>query len=99
MPNPLPKCESCDRNPCRCPLKVTEEARYWAPQVTDEELSDLLSLVGVEVTPADTTQWTPEQRGEAYHWAASVHLHASDNDDVKVPPRPVFLPVVVTPHC
>lgn len=35
--------------------------------------------------------WTPEQREEAERWAGAVHLAASDNDDVEVPPRPAHV--------
>lgn len=34
--------------------------------------------------------WTLDQRADAFHWAMSSHLAASDNDDVIVPPRPIF---------
>lgn len=26
--------------------------------------------------------WTPDQRNEAFQWAAREHLHAGDNDEV-----------------
>jgi hypothetical protein len=38
--------------------------------------------------------WTDKQCQEAEEWALAVHLNASDNDDVVVPPRPVFIPQV-----
>ncbi len=59
--------------------------------LTDQVLADLLSLVSVTVSPDQVATWTPEQREQAAEWASLVHLSASDNDDVKVPPRPAFL--------
>ena len=35
--------------------------------------------------------WTPEQRREVEDYSAAVHLAASDNYGVKVPPRPAVL--------
>jgi hypothetical protein len=55
-----------------------------------DELIDLLSLVGVTVTPADVDRWTADQREAARDWAAREHLHASDNPVERVP-RPQFL--------
>lgn len=53
---------------------------------------DLLSLVMTEPPSLDAiAAWSPEQSKQAQEWAAAVHLHASDNDDVVVPPKPDFL--------
>lgn len=59
--------------------------------IDDETLKDLLSLVGVDCPLETIACWTVEQKDQAAEWAASVHLQASDNDDVEVPPRPNFL--------
>ncbi len=40
----------------------------------------------------DVAGWTDEQCQQADCWACSVHMSASDNDDIKVPPRPAFVP-------
>jgi hypothetical protein len=58
-----------------------------------DNLQDLLSLViHPEPPPLSVLEtWTDEQRHEAEEWAAAVHVHASDNDDVVVPPKPSFL--------
>lgn len=45
-----------------------------------------------DVTEEQVAAWTDEQVKEADVWACSVHLNASDNDDVIVPPRPSFIP-------
>lgn len=51
-------------------------------------LSDLLSLVD-RVVPAQTIEgWTAEQRSAAEEWAGALHLFASDNEHVAVPPEP-----------
>lgn len=36
----------------------------------------------------EVESWTDNQRADAFEWAALSHLHASDNDDVVVPPCP-----------
>lgn len=52
-----------------------------------------LLLVGdVGVAEELVAAWTQDQMDRAYDWAMRVHLHASDNDDVYVPPRPEFIP-------
>lgn len=59
-------------------------------------LQDLLSLVEDEF-PADMPRlatveaWTPEVRKDVQEWAMAVHLVASDNDDVEIPPLPEVL--------
>lgn len=53
------------------------------------------ALMLTDAYPIDDCQceaWTQEQRDVAYDWAMRVHLKASDNEDVVVPPRPDFLP-------
>lgn len=54
----------------------------------------MLRLLMASVTVAEGTiaTWTDEQCREADVWSCSVHLSASDNDDIQVPPKPVFLP-------
>lgn len=42
-------------------------------------------------TEADVAGWTNEQCQQADIWAWTTHLSASDNEDIKVPPRPGFL--------
>lgn len=59
--------------------------------VPDEVLIDLLALVGIRISPGVARTWYPEQWEAAADWARATHLHASDND-VTVPPRPLFLP-------
>lgn len=57
----------------------------------DSVLLDLLHLAdtgGECVTLEDIAGWTDEQCQYAEQWAAAVHLRASDNDEVEVPPRP-----------
>jgi ribosome modulation factor len=58
-----------------------------------EILIGLLSFIDVDVDAATVESWTLEQRAQVQEYAAAVHLSASDNDDVIVPPRPDFLPV------
>lgn len=54
-----------------------------------------LQLVGDADIPAEqVAQWTDDQCKEADCWAFSVHLSASDNDDIIVPARPNFIPIV-----
>jgi hypothetical protein len=52
-----------------------------------------LLLVGdVDTQAIDPDSWTQAERNRAYDWAVRVHLKASDNDDVLVPPRPHYVP-------
>lgn len=62
--------------------------------LTDEALSDLLSLVmdGHHPSPEQVSMWTPEERAEAEAWASAEHLVASDHTDVERLPRPAWLP-------
>lgn len=58
--------------------------------VDPEVLVNLLSLVGVTVSPSVVASWTASQQRQARKWAGATHLSASDND-VVVPERPAFL--------
>jgi hypothetical protein len=53
---------------------------------------DVLELVSITVKLIDVITWTDDQVKAALLWAYSVHLYASDNDEIKVPPKPDFLP-------
>lgn len=66
--------------------EVTNECGPCPPHV----LRDLLLLVGVTVHEDTVHGWTLAERAEAERWASATHLAASDND-VDVPPRPLFL--------
>lgn len=57
---------------------------------TPERVSDILSLVCLEIPEEEIAGWTREQMGAAIDWGAATHFKASDNV-VKVPPVPVFL--------
>ncbi len=51
-----------------------------------------LMLASVTVDEATIATWTDDQCREADVWSCSVHLSASDNDDIRVPSKPAFLP-------
>lgn len=51
-----------------------------------------LMLTSLDVGEAEIAGWTDEQVKLVDEWAYSSALAASDNDEVKVPPRPDFLP-------
>jgi len=51
-----------------------------------------LLMASVTVDEGTIATWTDEQCREADVWSCSVHLSASDNDDIQVPRKPVFLP-------
>lgn len=53
----------------------------------------MMLVSGTNPTPADVSGWTDEQIQQADCWAFSVHLSASDHDDIQVPERPSFIPV------
>jgi len=50
-----------------------------------------LLMASVTVDEETIATWTDEQCREADVWSCSVHLSASDNDDIQVPAKPVFL--------
>lgn len=52
----------------------------------------LLLLAGEDPPALEVIEgWTPEQLAEVSRYAAAVHVKASDNDDVEIPPRPAVL--------
>lgn len=80
--------------PVRPAAAEPSESDEWP----DQALVDLLGLISFTVTEEHMAAWTPEQRAQVGQWAGAVHLNASDNDDVVVPDRPVFL-VPAEYHC
>lgn len=56
-----------------------------------QELSNLLSLVGVPVPTITVNAWSSKQFDAALRWAAATHMSASDHD-IPIPDRPDFLP-------
>lgn len=67
--------------------------RLWSwlrrPQDIDPEMVETALLLTDAVPNLATIKmWTPRQRLEAFLWAWSLHIHASDNDDYPVPPEP-----------
>jgi len=86
-----------------CAHEIACEAALVAKSLKDREdkpddlgdpeaVVDLLLLVDVEVELAEVQKWTLFQREQAAKWAGAVHLSASDNDDVEVPPCPSWVP-------
>jgi hypothetical protein len=65
---------------------------FLAPngEITDEMLSDILSLVGKNPEPALLRALTKYERILAHDWAMREHLRASDNL-VRLRPFPSFL--------
>lgn len=64
-------------------------------QRSDERTQNMLHLVmepDAVPTLAQIGQWSDEQCRQVDEWAVAVHLYASDNEDVVIPPRPDFLP-------
>jgi hypothetical protein len=53
---------------------------------------DLLLLVSVEVAAEIIRGWSDLQREIAGDWALRSHLRASDNNTVRVPEKPDFIP-------
>ena len=63
-----------------------------------ERALDLLSLV-LDLSAFSPNEifmvameWTDAELEQVSEWAGAVHLHASDNDDVRVPPKPSCIP-------
>jgi hypothetical protein len=58
----------------------------------DESIQCALLLTDLKEVPLDVIAgWTLEQCIQVHDWALAVHMNASDNDDVVVPPRPAVL--------
>lgn len=58
----------------------------------DHATSLRLMMASITVDEATIATWSDDQCREADVWACSVHLSASDNDDIQVPSKPAFLP-------
>lgn len=56
-----------------------------------EVLDTILQLIGYSVSEETYKTWTDAEKIAAEQYAGAVHLHASDNDDVVVPPKPAVL--------
>jgi hypothetical protein len=66
--------------------------RPYPKDFFDVEATETLLLLTDYEIPRDVIEkWTPEQRAEAGNYAMRVHLKASDNLRVRVPPIPAFL--------
>jgi hypothetical protein len=66
------------------------KVEWKAGDVAAAEVHTALLLADVEVPITTIEEWTEEQRRAAGTWAMAIHLDASDND-VRVPPKPMFL--------
>lgn len=61
--------------------------------VNAEICFNALLLVGdTDATENLVQRWPQHWLDQAYDWAVRVHLNASDNDDVRVPVQPSFVP-------
>lgn len=71
-------------------LRFADDEPAEVRWVRDEETTyaTLMLVSGHDVPREALSAWTDEECRQAEDWAFSVHLHASDNDDVEVPPRP-----------
>ncbi len=93
--NVFDKGHSCDNSDDESKIEWTDgdPPEEKVPPATVEETETALLLVGdVDTDNIDVEAWTDEQRSLAYDWAMAVHFHASDNEDVVVPPQPDFIP-------
>lgn len=73
-----------------------DDSRPAPPEVKAEALRDLLLLVDDEFPAhlpvlATIRSWSTETQRDVQRWAMAVHLVASDNDDVEIPPMPEVL--------
>lgn len=73
----------------RVVLDVLQLASVWSTPLDESGLwpADLHPEVALQ-RAAWVEGWTLLERGLATRWAAAVHVGASDNDDVEIPPRP-----------
>lgn len=63
------------------------------PWERDDDMTfAMLQLVGGHDVPFEALAgWSDEQCRLAEEWAGSLHVRASDNDDVEVPPMPAWV--------
>ena len=54
----------------------------------DATFNSLLLVSGHYVPREAISTWTDDECRQAEEWALTLHVHASDNDDVEVPPMP-----------
>lgn len=69
------------------------------PRWTREDDGTFLTLLlvgGHDVPREAIADWTDAECQAAEDWAYAVHLHASDNDDVYVPPMPACVQAFAT---
>lgn len=73
-------------------LDGDREVWFMEPeQLTPEVVSTMLALADERIDIDTVETWTELEQLLAYDYACRVHYHASDNDDIKVRPRPTFL--------
>lgn len=64
-----------------------------SPEVTRNLLLLVQDEIGWMPTLTTVRSWPTVTREDVTRWAAAVHLYASDNDDVVIPPMPGVLGV------
>lgn len=74
-----------------CKLCAAGEPSPPAWQRDNEVTRDVLELASVEVPAETIATWSDAECMAAEEWAGAVHLKASDNDDVVVPPTPAHV--------
>lgn len=78
---------------------MSKSIGVFEPQqpLTTGMLRDMLGLVSLDVPEAIIARWTENERRLAYDYAVRVHLHASDNNSVRVRVIPWFIKIAATP--
>lgn len=67
------------------------------PERDDQSVWLALHLVGGNNVPLSAVQsWTDDECHQATAWAHLMHLHASDHDDIAVPPMPACVQTYAT---
>ncbi len=74
-------------------LQIFRPLHQHQQHLTDEVLLDILSLVMFEKIPDinEIGEWLEKDKDLVLDWAGAVHAHASDNDDVEIPEKPLVL--------
>jgi hypothetical protein len=76
--------------------ELGDEEPLWT---RDDERTIITTLLVCErttnglVTPERVAKWTDEECEAVEDYCRAVHIHASDNDDYHVPPKPAVLEV------
>ncbi|MCH9735911.1 MAG: hypothetical protein K0U78_15385 [Actinomycetia bacterium] len=60
-----------------------------------EEFLDLMEITSIKISLKDAMKLTDEEKDSVIEYAMALHLYASDNFEIEVPPRPKCLGFII----